>query len=147
MQRKGSRRMVDRVSEVREQWTPGELTNRELWRWRVEHTPDRRWLWFEGRTWTYGEFDADVRRAGRWPAWRSASSRARACWSVWATARRPSPRHLAVGQLGAVCVPLVPGMPFDELVYPIEHSEATVLIADEPLASLVRRAARRPAVA
>jgi len=36
--------MVDRITELREMHPPGELTNRELWRWRVEQPPERRWL-------------------------------------------------------------------------------------------------------
>ena len=54
--------MSDRITEAREMQPPGELTNGALWRWRVQSTPDRRWLWFEGRTWTYREFDDGVRR-------------------------------------------------------------------------------------
>jgi len=128
--------MIDMVTEAREMHPPGELTNRELWRWRVGSTPDRRWLWFEGREWTYGEFDTEVRRLaaglrdlGVQPGTRVLLGMDNSPEAVQA--------HLAVHQLGAVAIGLVAGMPFDELAYPIQHSEATVLIADDPIAALV----------
>jgi acyl-CoA synthetase (AMP-forming)/AMP-acid ligase II len=127
---------IDRFSEVQELWAPGELTNRELWRWRVRHTPERRWLWSEGQSWSYREFDDDVRRlaAGLRALGVEAGTRVLVGMST-----RPEAvaTHLALGQLGAVCVVLVPGMPLDELMFPIVHSEARMMIADDPIASLV----------
>ncbi len=130
------RGMLDRITELREMHPPGELTNRELWRWRVEQTPDRRWLWFDGRSWTYGEFDVAVRRLAAGLRGLGVAPGTRVLIGMNNSAEAVQ-AHLAVGQLGAVSVPLVPGMPFDELLYPIEHSEATVLIADDPIAGLV----------
>jgi crotonobetaine/carnitine-CoA ligase len=128
--------MSDRITEAHEMQPPGELTNGALWRWRVESTPDRRWLWFEGRTWTYREFDEGVRRlaAGLQQVGVGVGTRVLVGMG---TSPEAIQAHFALGQLGAVCVPLVPGMPFDELVYPIGHCEATVLLADDPIASLV----------
>jgi acyl-CoA synthetase (AMP-forming)/AMP-acid ligase II len=128
--------MIDRITEVHEMQPPRELTNRALWRWRVERTPSRRWLWAGGQAWTYGEFDAEVRRlaAGLRSVGVEPGSRV-----LVGISTRPEAvlTHLALGQLGAVCVLLVPGMPLDELMFPIVHSEARTLIADDPIASLV----------
>jgi len=135
--------MADRISEVREMQPPGELTNRELWRWRVEHTPDRAWLWHGGQTSTYAEFDDGVRRLaaglrelGVGPGTRVLTGMTNRPETVQA--------QLALGHLGAVCVLLVAEMAFDELAFRIEHSEASVLIADDPVASVI--AARRDEV-
>jgi crotonobetaine/carnitine-CoA ligase len=128
--------MLDRIAEVRDHWPPGELTNRELWRWRVEATPDRRWLWFEGREWTYEEFDVLVRRlaAGLVPHGVGSGTRVLVGMENGPEAVQA---QLALGQLGAVCIPLLPGLPFEELNYQMEHCEAPVLIADDSIASLV----------
>jgi crotonobetaine/carnitine-CoA ligase len=128
--------MSDRITEAREMQPPGELTNGALWRWRVRSTPDRRWLWFEGRTWTYREFDDEVRRiaAGLQELGVGLGTRVLVGMGTSPEAIRA---HLALGQLGAVCVPLVPGMPWGELVYPIMHCESTIIVADDPIASLV----------
>jgi carnitine-CoA ligase len=130
--------MIDRVAEVQALQPPGELTNRELWRWRVEHTPDRKWLWFEGQSWTFGEFDVGVRRMATGLRELGVGVGTRVLVGM---TNRPETvqAQLALGQLGAVCVSLVPGMPFEELVYPITHSEATLLIADDPIAAIVAR--------
>jgi carnitine-CoA ligase len=45
--------------------------------------------------------------------------------------------HLALAHLQAVDIPLVADMTWDELEYRVQHSGATVLIADDPIASLV----------
>jgi len=112
------------------------LANRELWRWRVERSPDRPWLWGAGQTWTYEAFDLEVRRLaaglrelGVGPGTRVLIGMGNRHEAVQA--------HLAVGQLGGVVVALMGGMPFAELQFPIEHSEATLLIADDPVASVV----------
>jgi crotonobetaine/carnitine-CoA ligase len=127
---------MSRITEAREMQPPGELTNGALWRWRVERTPDRRWLWFEGEEWTYREFDESVRRlaAGLRGLGVGVGTRVLVGMVTSADAVRA---HLALGQLGAVCVPLVPGMPWGELVYPITHCEAKVIVADDPIASIV----------
>lgn len=128
--------MSDRITEAREMQPRGELTNGALWRWRVESTPDRRWLWFGGRTWTYREFDAGVRRLAAGLRELGVGVGTRVLVGM-GTSPEAIQAHLALGQLGAVCVPLVPGMPWGELRYPIMHCEATIVIADDPIASLV----------
>lgn len=126
--------MTDRLAEVQALWPPRAMTNRELCRWRVETTPERPWLWFDGRTWTYGEFDEDVRRLAA--GLREAGVGPGTFVLVGMTNRPEAVQaHLAVAELGAVCIPLVPGLPFDDVALSIEHSEAPVLIADGQLAA------------
>ena len=115
---------------------PAPMTNRELWHWRVQQTPDRRWLWYEGREWTFGEFDVEVRRLAAGLAELGVGPGVRVLIGMINTAETVQV-HLALAELGAVLVPLVPGMPFSELRYPIEHSGAAILIAGDPIASLV----------
>jgi acyl-CoA synthetase (AMP-forming)/AMP-acid ligase II len=112
------------------------MTNRELWHWRVQQTPERRFLWHEGREWTYGEFDTDVRRLAAGLAQLGIGPQVRVLVGM-INAPETVQVHLALIELGAVIVPLVPGMPFSELRYPIEHSEATFMITGDPIASLV----------
>ena len=113
-----------------------DLAARELWRRRVDETPDRPWLWFEGRRWTFGEFDVEMRRVAAGLRDLGVAPGERVLLGL---KNRPEAvlLQLAVLQLGAVCVPLVPDMPLGELAFPIEHSEARLLIADDPIATLV----------
>jgi acyl-CoA synthetase (AMP-forming)/AMP-acid ligase II len=128
--------MADLITEVRELQPPGELTNRELWHWRVQRTPDRLWLWYAGQTWSYGEFDLEVRRLAAGLGELGVGPGTRVLVGM---SSRPETvaTHLALADLGAVRVLLVPGLPFEELMFPIVHSEAQVMIADDPIASLV----------
>lgn len=126
----------DRLAEIRELWAPGELTNRQLWRWRVEHTPERLWLWFEGRSWTYAEFDVEVRRLAAGLRELGVGAGTRVLLGM-GNSPEAVQAHLAVGHLGAVCVPLIPGAPFEELQFPITHSDGAILVADDPIASIV----------
>jgi crotonobetaine/carnitine-CoA ligase len=121
------------MTEVRELWAPGELTNRQLWRWRVEHTPDRTWLWYDDREWSYSAFDLEVRRVAAGLREIGVGPGRRVLVGI---GNRPEciQAHLAIGQLGGVVVPLLPGMPFEELQYPMQHSEATLLLADDQIA-------------
>lgn len=127
---------VPQVDDRMSAFPPRPLTNRELWRWRVDATPDRRWLWCEGREWTYAEFDHEVGRLAAGLQGAGVGPEVRVL--VGMTNRPETVRlHLALTQLGAICIPLVPGMPLVELEHPIRHSEATILIANDPIASLV----------
>jgi carnitine-CoA ligase len=128
--------MVDRVTEVHDLQPPRELSNRDLWRWRVQHTPDRRWLWHAGETWTYGEFDLEMRRLASGLRELGVGPGTRVLVGM---STRPETvlTHLALGELGAVRVLLVPGLPLDELMFPIVHSEAPMIVADDPIASML----------
>ncbi len=133
------------MADAQDMQPRGELTNRELWRWRVERTPDRRWLWFAGQIWTYGEFDAQVRGLAAGLRELGVAPGTRVLVGM-----NNSPdavaTHLAISELGAVCVPVLPG-PLEELAYPVNHSEAPFLIADDPIASLVaERRAEFPSI-
>jgi acyl-CoA synthetase (AMP-forming)/AMP-acid ligase II len=111
-------------------------TGRDLWRWRVEQTPERIFLSFEGREWSYGAFDEDVRRLAAGLA--SAGVEPGAAVLV-ALANRPQALQvqLALQELGAVFVPLLAGLTAAELAYPINHSEAALLIAEPEVAEQV----------
>ncbi len=126
----------DRVTEVHELQPPHELTNRELWAWRVDRTPDRRWLWDDGQWWTYAQFDTEVRRLANGLSELGIGKGTRVLVGM-STRHEVVQTHIALQLLGAVIVQLVAGMPFDELLFPIEHSEAEFMVADDPIASLM----------
>ena len=109
------------------------MTGREAWRRRVEATPDRVFLRFEGRAWTYGKFDLELRSVAAGLAERGVG---RGTVVARGLTNRPEAyvTELALVELGAVDVPLVPGLTFAELAYPLEHSEATTLVVDGPVA-------------
>lgn len=121
-------------------------TGRELWRRRVEATPERPFLFFGGRTWTFAALDeearrlaAGMRRLGVGPGTRVAAGLTNRTETV--------ALQLALQELGAVLVPLLPGMTFAELGFPLRHSGATVLVADEPAAGeLLPHLAEMPAL-
>jgi acyl-CoA synthetase (AMP-forming)/AMP-acid ligase II len=123
---------------------PSELTDRDLWHWRVEATPERPWLRFEGREWTYREFDLEVRAlAGGIAGWgvRQGDRVLVGMVNSPATLRA----HLALAELGAVVIPLMAGSTTEELCYSIDHCEAAWLIASEPIAAqILAVAADRP---
>jgi crotonobetaine/carnitine-CoA ligase len=128
-------RTVSRIDEVQANQPPREMSNRELWRWRVRHSPDSNYLRIDGRAWTYAELDDDVRRLagglrelGVGPGSRALVGMSNRAETVVA--------HLALAQLQTVIVPLVTGMPWEELEYRVRHSHAGVLIADDEIASM-----------
>ena len=111
-------------------------TGRDLWRWRVEQTPERVFLSFEGREWTIAP---STRTCGGSPrAWRARGVEAGAAVLV-SLANRPEALQvqLALQELGAVFVPLLAGLTAAELAYPINHSEAALLIAEPEVADQV----------
>jgi acyl-CoA synthetase (AMP-forming)/AMP-acid ligase II len=111
-------------------------TARVLWRRRVQATPERTFLIFEGRTWSFGEFDREVRRMAAGLRELGVGPGTRVLLGM---GNRPETIRvqLALHELGAVSVPLLPGLTFNELEFPIEHSQAGLLIADEEIASAV----------
>ena len=112
---------------------PPEMTARDLWHWRAQETPDRPWLIFEGTTWTFGEFDVEVRRLAAGLRRFGVKQGDRVLLGL---KNRPETIQvqLALAELGAVSVPLVPGLTTAELAYPVEHSQGRLLIADDPIA-------------
>jgi len=112
------------------------MTARDLWAWRVGETPDRTFLLWEGRSWTFAQTDAIVRRLAGGLASLGVERDTRVLLGVsnriemvWL--------QLALQQLGAVFVPLLGSLTFDELAYQIDHSESVLLVADEPVATTV----------
>ena len=97
-------RTVSRIDEVQANQPPREMSNRELWRWRVRHSPDSNYLRIDGRAWTYAELDDDVRRLagglrelGVGPGSRALVGMSNRAETVVA--------HLALAQLQTVIVP------------------------------------------
>jgi acyl-CoA synthetase (AMP-forming)/AMP-acid ligase II len=122
-------------------------TGRALWRRRVAVTPERPFLSFEGRTRTFAELDHEVRRLAAGLRALGVEPGTRVLVGM---GNRPETvsLQLALHELGAVCVPLLPGLTTAELEFPIGHSRADLLIADEQIASLVEPELERfPALA
>jgi crotonobetaine/carnitine-CoA ligase len=115
-------------------------TGRDLWRWRVEATPERVFLRHGDRTWTFAEFDLERRRlaAGLGKIGVGLGTRV----AVGLTNRPEMVAvQLALQELGAVYVPLLQGLTFAELSYPLQHSGATHLVVDGDVAATLLPAA------
>ena len=113
-----------------------ERTGRALWHARVDATPDRTFLYCDGRACSFGELDLELRRLA---AGLAASGVGRGDLVLVGMGNRHEAllSELAIAELGAVFVPLLPGLGFDELAFPINHSEAKLLIADGDVAGLL----------
>ena len=90
------------------------------------------------RNWSFAEADVTMRGVaaglGRGRREGRSACAGRAC----ETARETLLVHAALRELGAVTVPLVPGLTFAELAFQIDHSgEASTLIAGEPITSVL----------
>lgn len=112
------------------------VTGREAWRQRVTSTPDRTFLQYEGRSWTYAEVAAIGRRyAGALQE----LGVAHGTRIMVGLSNRPETMFMlvAVLQLGAIAVPLQGGLTFTELAYQVEHCESTILVADDTVAETV----------
>lgn len=114
---------------------------RELWNARVAATPDRPFLRSEGRVWTFAACDEVVREIASGLAGLGVAPGARVLVGL-SNRAETVPVQLALQQLGAVHIPLLGGLTFEELAFQIDHSEAGVLVADDPVAAalLPRRA-------
>jgi crotonobetaine/carnitine-CoA ligase len=111
-------------------------TGSELWRWRAEATPERIFLRYEGKTWTFGTIDLEARRVAAALATLGVTRATRVAVGL---TNRPEALslQLALQQLGAISVPLLPGLRFGELEYPLRHSKATVLVVDGPVGAAI----------
>jgi len=124
-----------------------EETGRALWAQRVREAPDRPFLGWEGRTWTFAELDADVRRLAAGLAELGVGRETRVLSGLSNRAETVM-TQLALQVLGAVHVPLLGGLGFDELAYQMGHCGARVLIADGAVAEVVfPRLGECPAIA
>jgi acyl-CoA synthetase (AMP-forming)/AMP-acid ligase II len=112
------------------------LSGRELWRRRVEQTPDRPFLLFEARSWSFADFDVETRRLAAGLRRIGVERETRVLVGM---ANRPETvmLQLALQELGAVLVPLLPGMTFGEYEFLVNHCEAGFLVAEEPIASAI----------
>jgi acyl-CoA synthetase (AMP-forming)/AMP-acid ligase II len=109
-------------------------TGRDLWNRRVRATPDRPFLRWRGRSWTFGECDESVRRVASGLAALGVGPGVRVLVGMSNRAETVQVQ-LALQQLGAVHVPLLGGLTFEELAYQVDHSEGTILVADDPVAA------------
>ena len=107
---------------------------RELWSARVAATPGRPFLLSGGRAWTFAECDAVVREIAAGLAGLGVVPGARVLVGL-SNRAETVPVQLALQQLGAVHIPLLGGLTFDELAYQVDHSEAGILIADDSVAA------------
>jgi acyl-CoA synthetase (AMP-forming)/AMP-acid ligase II len=117
-------------------------TARSAWQRRAEDCSDRPFLSWAGQTWTYAQADEQMRRIAAGLAERGVTMGTRVlvgmdnCPEVIFV-------QLALHELGAVLVALVPGLGVEEIAFQVEHSDATVLVAGgriaEDLSPLLRR--------
>ena len=110
-------------------------TGRALWRERVEATPDAPFLVEETGVASFAYTDAQVRRVAAGLAGLGVGTGTRVAVAACRTRRRRSGCMPRCARLAAVIVPLVPGLTFPELAFQLEHSDATVVILADPLAS------------
>lgn len=111
-------------------------TPRDLWRRRIDATPDDPFLIDGSRTWTFGEADVQARRLARGLAELGVGTGHRVLVGMENRAEAVLV-HQAVRELGAVLVPLLEGLTFAEAQYQINHSEATILVVDAQLAATI----------
>lgn len=104
---------------------------------RVAATPERPFLLGPGGSYTFGEFEQAKRRLAGALAELGVGRGDRVLIGMSNRPEMIVVQH-AVAQLGAVQVPLVPGLTAEELLWQCNHSAAGTLVADEPIASLLR---------
>jgi acyl-CoA synthetase (AMP-forming)/AMP-acid ligase II len=112
------------------------MTGRDAWHRRVESDGERAFLKAGEQSWTFAEADREIRRLaaglhreGVTKGTRVAVGMENSVPTLFA--------HFALRELGAVMVALTPGLGRAELVFQIEHSEATVLLADEAMVAIL----------
>ena len=118
---------------------PGRVSGRTgvgLWRARVAATPDRPFLLDAAGTWSFGQADVAMRSLAGGLESIGVTAAARVLVGMQNSARTLLV-HAALRELGAVTVPLVPGLTFTELRFQIDHSAGSVLITGDPIASLL----------
>jgi acyl-CoA synthetase (AMP-forming)/AMP-acid ligase II len=112
-------------------------TPRAMLAGRVAASPDRVFLRGSGTSMTFGEFEHAKRRAAGALADLGVGPGDRVLIGMSNRPEMVIVQH-AVAQLGAVQVPLVPGLSAEELEWLTGHSRARTLVADEPIAGLLR---------
>jgi acyl-CoA synthetase (AMP-forming)/AMP-acid ligase II len=112
-------------------------TPRSMLAARVAASPDRAFLHCGERTVTFSEFEEQKRRVAGALAELGVGPGERVLIGMSNRIETVVIQH-AVTQLGAVFVPLVPGLTTEELLWQVNHSAASTLVADEPIAELLR---------
>jgi carnitine-CoA ligase len=115
--------------------TPG--TPRAMLDSRVACTPHRVFLRCGEQTLTFGEFEQVKRRVAGALADLGVGRGDRVLIGMSNRVETVIVQH-AVVQLGAVIVPLVPGLSAEELLWQVNHSQGGTLVADQPIAGLLR---------
>jgi len=113
-----------------------QATVRDLWRARVEATPERPFLADAERSASFAAADAEMlrlagglRRLGVGAGDRVLVGLENGIRAVLVQA--------ALRELGAITVPLLPGLPLPELSWQANHCGAATLVAEDPIASLL----------
>src|SRR6202042_628544 len=96
---------------------------------RVAATPDKLFLRTDDRSITFGGFDAAKRRAAGALYELGVRAGERVLVGMRNRLEAVVVQH-AITQLGAVVVPLVPGLTAEELLWQCSHSAAQTLVAD-----------------
>lgn len=104
---------------------------------RVAASPDRVFLRSGAATMTFAEFEQAKRRLAGALAESGVRQGDRVLIGMSNRPEMVIAQH-AVAQLGAVQVPLVPGLTAEELLWQVNHSQAGTLVADDPIAELLR---------
>jgi crotonobetaine/carnitine-CoA ligase len=107
-----------------------------MWRARVEATPARVFLRCGDRTWTFAELDLSARRLARAFAERGIDRGSRVAVGMSNRAETVMVQR-ALEQLGAVLVPILPGLASEEVVYQLNHCRAGHGVFDDPVAALI----------
>jgi crotonobetaine/carnitine-CoA ligase len=113
--------------------TVAEQTGRDLWRERVEQSADRPFVRCAGHTSTFAEIDLRARRMAAGLGELGIGIGTRVLLGM-ENSERTLVAHIALRELGAILIPLMPGMAPEEHIFQVNHCEAEVLIADASVA-------------
>lgn len=115
---------------------PIAATGREAWHCRVRQSPDRTFLIADGEELSFGEADVRMRRLAAGLRSIGVGSGARVLVGM-ENSTRAWLAHAALRELGAVVVPLMPGLTAPELCFQINHSVAATIVLDDSLATVL----------
>jgi acyl-CoA synthetase (AMP-forming)/AMP-acid ligase II len=111
-------------------------TGRNLWRQQAGSRATHPFLQCGERTWTYGEADVEMRRVAASLSALGVTAGTRVLVGLSNRAETVF-IHMALRELGAVLVALVPGLQFGQLAFQVRHSEGETLIVDDDIAELL----------
>jgi crotonobetaine/carnitine-CoA ligase len=126
--------------EVLQLYPPHDYTLRGALESRMRRDPGRPFIVFAGRTWTWADFDAEVRRASSLLAARGVGKGER-----FAVMAHNCPEHVvllfALARLGAIMVPVNPAFGVEEARYVLHHAEVCAVAAGSDTLDVARAAA------